>query len=112
MKKKLQLMMLALILCMFFSGCELTKAASMAAQDVRQSHTERYGSGTTTDYLTQHSELVSYYGMINKLYDHGQITANNRDNRKRELNAAYDNYNARKISLSEWRSIRDRLTRL
>lgn len=104
--------MLLIIICFCFSSCEYAKIASMAAQDVRQEHAERYGSGTTTDYLTMHSELAGEYGMINKLYDDGHITANNRDNRKRELNIAYEKYRAHEISISEWRGIRDRLTRL
>jgi len=58
----------------------------------------RYGSGTVSDAIKGSNDidkvgsLVPYYTKINKMYDDGIITYDERDRRKNELSKAYDDW--------------------
>lgn len=92
---------------LIFSGCnsKIYQATSAASKEVNESNTQRYGSGSYSDAASGYSKLTPQYSRINKLYDDGEITASERDTRKRKLNTAYKKYNDGQISHSEYKKI-------
>jgi sigma54-dependent transcription regulator len=107
--KNLKIIFGLIVFLLFASSCETMTHMQMANERFAQSHNERYGSGTLTDMSKSENfpELAHYYSRINKLYDDGEITKEERDKRKVRLNNAYKEREKSLISLIEYERIRE-----